>query len=174
MGDIMDNWYLACHKTGKHNAFKVQMFLSEMGITVFIPQVCYRQPRLDRPGHFRKVLEPLFPGYLFIYFDHETHHTSKVAFSPGMSHFVRYGGTINPLHDTIVDEIMRFTLAVDFDGVLYNKKDTNKNKPYHGNKSFLTELQHHKIKMIAQETNGETRSVLFYAFIEAMREDKVS
>lgn len=170
----MDNWYLACHKTGKHNAFKAQMFLSNLGITVFIPQVCYRQPRLDRPGHFRKVLEPLFPGYLFVYFDHEIHHTSKVACSPGMSHLVRYGGTVNPLHDTIVDEVMRLTLAVDFDGMFYNRKDNKKNKYQHGNKMLLTEQQRHKIKMIAQELNGETRSVLFYAFIDAMRDDKVN
>lgn len=163
----MENWYLACHKTGKNNAFKAQMFLSNMGITVFIPQVCYRQPRLDRPGRFRNVFEPLFPGYIFVCFDYEIHHTSQVACCPGISHFVRYGGTISPLHDTIVDEIMRLTLIVDHDGILYNKNYTNKH--HHGNKAILTEQQRKKIEMIVQETSGETRSVLFYAFIEAMR-----
>ncbi|WP_406569484.1 transcription termination/antitermination NusG family protein [Aeromonas media] len=109
----MERWYLACHKTGKHNALRVQAFLANLDIEVLIPQICMRQPRQDRPGQIRSVWEPLFPGYLFIHFDPETHHTSKVSACPGLSHLVRYGGMINPLHEAVVDEVLKLVLTVN-------------------------------------------------------------
>jgi len=140
-----------------------------MGITVFIPQVSYRQPRLDRPGHFRNRLELLFPGYLFVCFDYEVHHISKVACSPGMSHFVRFGDLIRPLHNMIVDELMRLTLTIDPDGT---GRDAKKRR--RGNSDYLTEYQRGKMNAIIQETNGEERSSLFYAFLDAIQEAKVN
>lgn len=170
----MEDWYLACHKTGKHNAFKAQMFLSGMGITVFIPQVSYRQPRSDRPGHFKNRLEQLFPGYLFVCFDYEVHHTSKVACSPGMSHFVRFGDSIRPLGDMIVDELMRLTLAIDPDSSFHNEGGVNTKKRHRGNSNSLTEEQRNKLNLIIQEKNSEERSALLYAFLDATPEDSVN
>lgn len=165
----MEEWYLACHKTGKHNAFKAQMFLSGMGITVFIPQVSYRQPRLDRPGYFRNRLELLFPGYLFVCFDYEVHHISKVESSPGMSHLVRFGGSIRPLHSMIVDELMRLTLTIDPDGVSRNAGGGDTKEIRLGNNEYTTVNQLNKMSAIIQETNNEERSSLFYEFLDAIQ-----
>jgi transcriptional antiterminator RfaH len=163
----MENWYLACHKSGRHNAFKAQMFLENIGTTVFIPQVCCLLPRSDRPGNFRKVLEPLFPGYLFIYFDYEIHHSSKVASTPGISHFVSFGGVIKPLHDSTVDDIMRWTLIID------NQRYVDKNStPNHAEYDNIYE-QYPVIRRIMEEPSGETRSALFYTFIESNNGNKV-
>lgn len=163
----MEKWYLACHKSGRHNAFKAQMFLSNIGVTVFIPQICCLLPRPDRPGHFRKVLEPLFPGYLFICFDCEIYHSSKVASTPGISHLVSFGEIIKPLHDSTVDDIMRWTLVID------NQRYVDKNNiPRHAECDNSRE-QHPLIRRIMEEPHGETRSALFYTFIKSNNGNKV-
>jgi transcriptional antiterminator RfaH len=108
----MENWYLACHKAGKQNAFKAQLFLSQPQIdaVVFIPQICKYHRRTDRLGQFKKIIEPLFPGYMFICFDPEVTPVSKISMSPGVSHLVRFANKIKPVHDCIVDEIMQLPL----------------------------------------------------------------
>lgn len=172
----MERWYLACHKSGRHNAFKAQLFLAKMGITVFIPQRCCRLQRSDRPGHFRKVLEPLFPGYLFIYFDYEVHHSSIVTATPGISHFVRFGEIIKPLQDAMVDDIMRWTLVIDHESFPDSRDNVKAMIPCQEGDIIPAEQQilHQKIKTIIDEPHGETRSALFYAFIESNRENKAS
>lgn len=165
----MGRWYLACHKTGKHNAFKVQMFLARLNVEVFIPQICYRQPRSDRPGHFRSVLEPLFPGYLFIYFDPEVHHTSKIAACPGMSHLVRFGGVISPLHEAVVAEVMQLVLTVNPDG----SRPTNvvMSDEHQAQKiQVLTDAQRRQMQQVIEEKDGTARCALFYALAEAIRD----
>lgn len=175
IGDTMEHWYLACHKFGRHNAFKAQMLLSDMGVTVFIPQICNRVPRLDRPGHFKKIIEPLFPGYLFVCFDYEIHHSSKVAATPGISHFVSFGGKIKPLHDTIVDDIMRWTLVIDHEITINNRGSTQANIPcFSRDKNICGQhLLQHEIKRIIEEPHGETRNILFCNFIKSNSKNKV-
>jgi transcriptional antiterminator RfaH len=162
----MGNWYLACHKAGKHNAFKAQMFLSQpkIDVIVFIPQICSYRPRADRPGQFKKLIEPLFPGYMFIYFDPEITHTSEISTCPGVSHLVRFADTIKPLHDSIVEEIMKLPVCVH-SPIIKERKNKNlecKNKP------LLTTAHHEKLVNAVTENNGLTRSALFYAFAESL------
>lgn len=167
----MESWYLACYKTGWHNSFKAQLFLSNLGVVSFIPQVCVSKSRHDRPGHFRKVIEPLFPGYIFLSFDHEIHRISKIESCPGMRNIVRFGEEIKPINESVVDEIMCFTSTVEGNQITDRftkglspakriKHETRKNK--------LLEIQRKKMKEILQETSGEVRSSLFYAFLEAI------
>lgn len=172
----MEQWYLVCHKSGRHNAFKAQLFLANKGITVFIPQRYGCLPRSDRPGHFRKVLEPLFPGYLFICFDYEVHHSSIVASTPGISHFVSFGGIIKPLQDAIVDDIMRWTLVIEHESFPGKKEKVKATFPWREGDVIPAEQQalHQKIKTIIAAPDGETRSSLFYALIESARENKAS
>lgn len=169
----MEHWYLVCHKKGKHNAYKAQMFLSGIGITVFIPQVLYPRLRLDRPGYFRNRLELLFPGYLFVFFDYSVHCISKVACSPGISHFVRFGGSIRPIHDTMVDEFMRFTLTASPDDLFKNKREGDARKCHQGNADSLTEEQRNKLRAIVHEINGDKRSALLYTFMDATQKEYV-
>lgn len=164
----MERWYLACHKTGKHNALRVKAFLAHLNIEVLIPQIRMLQPRLDRPGQIRSVWEPLFPGYLFIHFDPETHHTSKVSACPGLSHLVRFAGVINPLHEAVVDEVLQLVLTVNVEADESIKQLVS---PEHQAQSApaLTESQRRQIRRVMAEKNGVTRSALFYAFVEASR-----
>ena len=164
----MERWYLACHKTGKNNALKAQVFLEHLNVEVFIPQICYRQPRLDRPGHSRPVFEPLFPGYIFIRFDPEILHTSKIAACPGMSHLVRFGGMVSPLHEVVVDEIMQLMLTVNPDGALPASTEMSRENQAK-QKLLLTASQRQQIQKVIEEKDGVARSALLYALAEAIQ-----
>jgi len=160
----MERWYLACHKAGKDNVFKAQMTLDRMNIMAFSPIMRSYRPRADRPGHSRQVIEQLFPGYLFISFDPEVHHPSKIECCPGMSHIVRFAGEIRPIRDAIVDDVMQLPVCVQ----AFAQKHPGKRK-WDKNHTPLTHQQREQIQPLVEENDGEARSALFYAFVEALR-----
>lgn len=163
----MEHWYLATHKSGKKNAFKAQLFLSQVGVTTFIPQVCISQSRSDRPGKYRKCIEALFPGYIFVFFDYEKLQIAKVENCPGMNGMVRFGGLLKPLSESVVDEIMNLTSIITEQNVPH---DTGQSKIFRpGSRTSLTREQHQKIADIAKEVDGQHRNTLFYAFLDAMK-----
>lgn len=164
----MENWYLACHKTGKHNAFKAQMFLAQpqINVIVFIPQICSYRPRSDRPGQLKKLMEPLFPGYMFVCFDPEITHTSKISNCPGVSHLVRFADTIIPIHDHVVEEIMQLPVCVHTP-VLRERKIKTPPRQHH---PALTTAQHETLMNVMAEKDGINRSTMLYAFAKSMLE----
>lgn len=154
-------WYLACHKTGKHNAFKLQMFLARMNVDTFIPQSCYYRPRADRPGYLRPVVEPLFPGYIFLHFEPEIIHTSKISSCPGFGYFIRFGGLIKPINGSIVNDIIRMTSISSPKGNVGKTLNSTKQPPF-------SNLQHESIKKIVEENDGNLRWELLYLYIESL------
>lgn len=164
----MENWYLACHKAGRHNAFKAQLFLSQPQIDamVFIPQICSYRPRADRPGQLKKLIEPLFPGYMFICFDPEITHTSKISTCPGISHLIRFADTIKPVHDSIVEEIMHLPVCVHSPAT----KERKNKKMERKSKTILTTVQHDELMKVVAEKDGLTRSTMLYAFAQSVLE----
>lgn len=157
----MENWYLACHKAGRHNAYKAQMFLSQPQInaTTFIPLICTLKPRIDRPGKLKRSIEPLFPGYLLICFDPEVIPISKIANCPGVSYLVRFADLIVPIHDKFVEEIMNLPICKN--EPMFNGKKTG-----YVNTNPLTEEQHKDILLMAEITDGQERSAMLYEFTE--------
>ncbi|WP_436883090.1 transcription termination/antitermination NusG family protein [Enterobacter asburiae] len=107
----MERWYIACHKAGKQNAFKAMAALCMSNCAVFHPQISVSRDRSDRPDQKRQVIEALFPGYLFVSFDPEKMHTSRVELSPGISYLVRSAGQIKPVRESVIEEIMRLPLC---------------------------------------------------------------
>lgn len=167
----MHQWYLATHKPGKSNALKAQLFLSNVGVDVFIPQICNLSHRADRPGRFRKTIEPLFPGYLFICFDYEQIQINKVENCPGIGHLVRFGGLLKPLHESILDEIITLTATVCNDGKVRSVGESKKSKikKVECGRSSIKELRE-SVRQIASDINGEKRSMLFYSFLDAIKD----
>lgn len=156
-------WYLACHKTGKHNAFKLQMFLARINVDVFIPQSCRYRPREDRPGHLRPIIEPLFPGYIFLHFDPEETHTSKISSCPGFGHFIRFGGIIKSINNSIINNIMQMTFMPSIKNKPENDIDDNNE-----NQLSVSNSQCDVIKSIFEERDGNIRGALFYSYIETL------
>ncbi len=159
----MERWYLACHKAGKYNVYRAQMAMERLSVSTFSPVIrCYR-PRPDRPGHSRQIVEQLFPGYLFISFDIDILHTSKIEQCAGISHLVRFAGKISPIRDAVIDEVMRLPLCME-------AFSTQKKGTQHQDRSAqrLNNEQRHQIQTLLAEKNGLARSAMFYAFAEAL------
>ncbi|WP_071763655.1 transcription termination/antitermination NusG family protein [Burkholderia ubonensis] len=159
----MERWYLACHKAGRNNAFKAQMYLNGLNVVSFIPQVYGRRQRKDRPGQLKGTIELLFPGYMFVSFDPEVTHISKIYNCPGMSHLVRFAGEIFPIRDAVVEEIMKLPVCSYSPGMVDGKSEGRRNK---GGDSLSME-QRELIGRIIEMNDGANRSALFYAFVEA-------
>lgn len=109
----MEQWFLTCYKPGKDNIYRAQMALSRLSTEAFCPLLRTRRPRADRPGQFRQVIEPLFPGYLFTFFDPEVIHTSRIEESPGINYLVRTAGQITPVRAIIVEQLMALPVCRD-------------------------------------------------------------
>ncbi|WP_337049940.1 transcription termination/antitermination NusG family protein [Serratia fonticola] len=158
----MEQWYLACHKTGKDSVFRAMGALTYISGTAFCPQIRVFRPRQDRPGHFRQVVEPLFPGYLFIAFDPEITHTSKIEHCPGISYLVRTAGEIKPIRNIVVDEIMRLP-------VCYQSQE---NQSPRQRRSPANLIQQRRIAgqldTFVKETAPDERGALFLAFLDTL------
>ncbi|HFS8203554.1 transcription termination/antitermination NusG family protein [Serratia sp. CY68758] len=159
----MEGWYLAALKPGKDNIFKAQMMLERRNIMAFSPLMFSFRPRADRPGQQKKVIEPLFPGYMFICFDPEIFHSSKVESCPGISHLVRFAGAITPIREAAIEEVMELPVCVqDFSSKRRQRKK-------HAARAHLSHHQRQQIQAFVNEHDGETRSAMLHAFINALK-----
>lgn len=154
----MEEWYLACHKSGRENALKAQIALERMNIAVFTPQIRIRKPRTDRPGQFRQVIEPLFPGYMFIALNPEINHPARIEDCPGISHMVRFAGAITPIREAVVEEIMCLPVCTQLSAAWHKRK----------NDLQLSTNQRLEIMTLVEEQSGENRNAMFHAFAELL------
>lgn len=84
----MDNWYLAMCQ--RKNFERVVCRISKLEIECYFPLETRIIHRKDCGGS-RVSQKPLLPGYLFVRFDPEIIHTSKMTSIPGFYSFVRFG-----------------------------------------------------------------------------------
>ncbi|MBO1551358.1 antitermination protein NusG [Yersinia pseudotuberculosis] len=145
---IMFNWYLACHQPGKETLYKAQLELSRLHIDSFCPLIRLSRPRPDRPSG-RLIIEPLFSGYIFIQFDPEITHTTKLTALSSVSHFVKFGCDIRPIPKTVIESLMKLPLCPTEQDVIAGRFKE-------------------KIVAITRVSNKHERTVMFLALMEAL------
>jgi len=106
----MEQWYLAQYRPGRANLQKVQYLLENRNITSWTPQI-FTTKTVGPENREKKVLEPLFPGYIFIEFDVNEHHPSKLSSLPGMADFVKSCGSFNQVPFSVLDELMSYPIG---------------------------------------------------------------
>lgn len=144
----MLNWYLAYHQPGKQNLYKAQMQLTRLHLGSFSPLIRSFRPRTDRPS-CRLIVEPLFPGYLFINFNPDLTHTTKITALSGISHLVKFGNIIKPVPATVIETLMQLPLCPK-EHELYVSKYKD------------------QILDIARSTQKHKRTAMFLAFMETV------
>jgi transcriptional antiterminator RfaH len=93
-------WY--CARTQpKHEHIAAAGLSKRLGLEVFHPRI--RLERATRRGVAR-VVEPLFPCYLFVRCQLEEH-ADSVRYVTGMSSLVRFGDSVPPVADDVVQEL---------------------------------------------------------------------
>lgn len=79
-------WYLLYCKSGQSS--RAQAHLTNQKVHCFNPVI---EGQLLVKGKIKHGVEQLFPNYMFVKFDPEVIHTTTLAATRGVSHFVRFG-----------------------------------------------------------------------------------
>jgi transcriptional antiterminator RfaH len=93
----MKQWYAVQTKprqeaTAEHN-------LQRQHFETYLPRILLRKRRRDK---WAKVVEPLFPRYLFIQVDPDEHSLAPVRSTLGVAGLVRFGHHIKPVPDSVI------------------------------------------------------------------------
>ncbi len=95
----MKRWYVV--NTKPRNEDRAAMNLSNGGIEVLAPKLKLRK---FKEGKFVHVVEPMFPGYIFVRF-HPVDEFRMVKYARGVKTIVQFGGRIIPLQDEVIEFI---------------------------------------------------------------------
>ncbi|MCX8089460.1 MAG: hypothetical protein N3I86_00775 [Verrucomicrobiae bacterium] len=93
-------WYCARTKP-KHEHIAAANVAARLGLEVFLPRL--RVERVTRRGIVR-VVEPLFPGYLFVRCG-AVEQLGEVQRVSGISSLVRFGGRVPVVEDALIEEL---------------------------------------------------------------------
>jgi transcriptional antiterminator RfaH len=94
----MKRWY-AVHSKPRQEAVAEQ-HLQNQGFSTYLPKISVRK---QRRGRWVKVVEPLFPRYLFIQCDPDRDNTAPVRSTRGAVGMVRIGSELRPVPDEVID-----------------------------------------------------------------------
>jgi len=102
------HWY-AIYVRSRHE-FKVNETLSKMGVTSFLPTIEKLRQWKDRK---KKVLFPLFPGYLFVNINYTHDDVIKVLKVYGVVKFLQQNVNPEPVPDEQIDAIYKIVCFKD-------------------------------------------------------------
>lgn len=94
-------WYLLYCKSGQSS--RAQAHLTNQKVHCFNPVI---EGQLLVKGKIKHGVEQLFPNYMFVKFDPEVIHTTTLAATRGVSHFVRFGTKLATLADSFMDALV--------------------------------------------------------------------
>lgn len=112
----MQAWYLIAHD--RHALGRIEPKIKGLGVEIYSPLLKVMRARQDWDG-VRSVEKQLFPGYLFLHFDPEQVHTTKVSDIPGVKGFIRFGGKISTVSDCLI-EALKQSLQIRADRTVSN------------------------------------------------------
>jgi len=95
----MKRWYVV--NTKPRNEDRAATNLFNGGIEVLAPKLKLRK---FKQGKFVYVIEPMFPGYIFVRF-HPVDEFRMVKYARGVKTIVHFGGRIIPLQDEMIEFI---------------------------------------------------------------------
>lgn len=108
MHDVITAWYSARTKP-KHEHIAAANLRKHMELEVFLPRV--RMDKLTRRGTVR-VVEPLFPCYLFVRCVIEES-LNAIQHTSGISKIVHFGGKIPQVPDLVIEDLQKCFEAED-------------------------------------------------------------
>ncbi|ENN8378678.1 transcription/translation regulatory transformer protein RfaH [Providencia rettgeri] len=149
----MENWYLLYCKTGQD--LRAIEHLERQGVNCFSPR--YEAEKNIRKRR-RKVMEPLFPNYLFVKFDYEIIHFSTINSTRGVNYFVRFG----KLPVLVPDEIIASLMVPNF----MKEVSAQLKLPQKGDEVVIYDGIFQGVRAIYSEPDGEARSVLLLNILD--------
>ena len=104
MEQVKENWFLLQTKS-KQESRAVEK-LERQGVNSFCPMM-----RIEKVSRGSRVVkrEALFPGYLFVNFDHESVSSTSIRSTRGVSHFVTCAGAPVKVPETLIAQLRQRT-----------------------------------------------------------------
>ncbi|HIF9141299.1 TPA: transcription/translation regulatory transformer protein RfaH [Photobacterium damselae] len=144
----MKGWYLLYCKRSEQERAVIN--LDRQGVECYYPQVHIN--KIVR-GKKQEVLEPLFPSYVFVYFDPEQVSYTSIRSTRGVADFIRRGSTPQLVQQELIYQLM---MNEDCD----EHKEALCELPKPGDSLTLSQGQFKGIDAIYQEADGEKRSFM--------------
>ena len=94
----MKEWY-AVQSRPRQEAI-AELNLDRQGYHSYLPKILLRKRRRDK---WTKVVEPLFPRYLFIQVDPSEQSLAPVRSTLGVAGLVRFGELLRPVPDSVIE-----------------------------------------------------------------------
>ena len=107
----MEHWY-AVHTKARDEQLAEEN-LQRQGFHTFLPRI---KAARRRRGRWHEVIEPLFPGYLFIRLDMLTRDSSPIRSTRGALGLVRFGGEPAVVPAELIEQLI--AAAIDEPGVV--------------------------------------------------------
>ena len=96
----MKEWYAV--QTRPRQEAIAELNLARQGYHSYLPKVLLRKRRRDK---WTRVVEPLFPRYLFIQVDPGEQSLAPVRSTLGVAGLVRFGQLLRPVPDSVIEYI---------------------------------------------------------------------
>lgn len=103
----MFRWHLITHNF--HAYQHVTSKISLLGVEFYSPSMMKVKKRRDCNA-VRVIESPLFPGYLFVRLDPDQVHPSVISDIPGVKEFVRFGGDICTVSNSLIEALKQSLL----------------------------------------------------------------
>ena len=94
----MKEWYAV--QTRPRQEATAELNLARQGYHSYLPKVLLRKRRRDK---WTRVVEPLFPRYLFIQVDPSEQSLAPVRSTLGVAGLVRFGQLLRPVPDSVIE-----------------------------------------------------------------------
>lgn len=93
----MSHWYVI-HSKPKHEPI-VQENLRRQGFRTCLPLIAHQK---QTTGKWATIIEPMFPGYLFVYFLPGENNFASIKYTHGVTHLVNFGMEFATISEHIV------------------------------------------------------------------------
>ena len=156
---MMKEWYLLYCKRGEQKRAKAH--LENQQIECYYPEI--EIEKMIR-GKRQRILEPLFPSYMFISIEAESGPSfTTIRSTRGVVDFVRFGAQPYQVPASLVEQLQS-----------YKADESNyENMPISGQTVQITSGQFSGFEGIYQEADGEKRSILLITLINQKVKIKV-
>lgn len=157
----MKRWYVLYCKRGDQE--RAALHLDNQGVECYYPKV--KVEKIIR-GKQQVKLEPLFPSYMFVYFDFEVGPTfTTIRSTRGVADFVRQGAYPQEVQAELVASLKQLENL--------NDEPQSSELPKQGQSVTIKSGQFAGVEAIYQEPDGEMRSIMLVKMLNQMVAVKV-
>jgi len=97
------SWYVLRTKTGHEDKVRIRLEDKTECLSVLLPKM---EVMVTRSGKKRRMLKPLFPGYLFVQMEPRDEFRYEVKNTPGVINFISSGNIPIPVRESEIEHIM--------------------------------------------------------------------